>query len=110
MSSRNQLLEAHVNELARIGQTEQPPQQIPQTGSGQCGSGEKLTDEPDPSTSLTLGKGLPSLPMKLLERIWAEEYIDLLELPPARVLPSGDLKRVTAPCYYSFKNWRGLEM
>ena len=87
MPSRNQLLEAHDNELARIGQTEQPPQQIPQTGSGQCGSGEKFTDEPDPSTSLTLGKGLPSLPKKLLERIWAEEYIDLSELLPGRVLP-----------------------
>ena len=64
--SHNQLLEAQVNELARIGQTEQPPQQIPQIGSGQSGSGEKLTDKPDPLTSLTLGKGLPSLSKKLL--------------------------------------------
>ena len=100
MPSHNQLLEAHVNELARICQTEQPHQHIPQTGSGQSGSGEKPTDEPDPSTSLTLGKGLSSLPKKLLERIWAD--IDLSELPPARVLPeSGDFKRV--------KSWRVLE-
>ena len=50
-------------------------------------AGEKHSDEPDFSGSLTLGKGLPSLPKKLLERIWAEEYIDFSELPPARIVP-----------------------
>ena len=33
---------------------------------------------------LTLGKSLPALLKKLLEQIWAEEYIDFSDLPPAK--------------------------
>ena len=50
------------------------------------------TAQPPPSPPL--GKGLPALPKKLLERIWAEEYVDFSELPPARV---------------TLKNWRHNE-
>ena len=32
----------------------------------------------------SINTGLPALPTKLLHRIWANEYIDFAELPPAR--------------------------
>ena len=32
----------------------------------------------------SINAGLPALPTKLLHRIWANEYIDFAELPPAR--------------------------
>jgi len=32
----------------------------------------------------SLGEGLPALPKCTLERIWADEYVDFSDLPPAR--------------------------
>lgn len=37
-----------------------------------------------PATEIALGRGIPSLPRRMVERMLAWEYIDLAELPPAR--------------------------
>ena len=36
---------------------------------------------------VSINAGLPALPTKLLNKIWANEYIDFAELPPARSKP-----------------------
>ena len=35
----------------------------------------------------SINEGLPALPTKLLQRIWANEYVDFSELPPAKSKP-----------------------
>ena len=37
-----------------------------------------------PVTDIALGRGIPTLPRRMVERMLAWEYIDLAELPPAR--------------------------
>ena len=54
----------------------------------------QLEQMAQPLPSLPLGEGLPALPKKSLDRIWAEEYVDFSELPLARV---------------TLKNWRHHE-
>ena len=43
--------------------------------------------EPLQRTMTSINSALPALPTKLLHRIWAEEYIDFGDLPPARSKP-----------------------
>lgn len=49
------------------------------------------TDQQGPSQQLRtvtpIHEGLPALPTRLLHRIWANEYIDFSELPPAKSRP-----------------------
>ena len=40
-----------------------------------------------PRSLIAINSVLPALPSKLLQRIWADEYIDFAELPPAKVKP-----------------------
>ena len=83
--THNQLLEVQVNELARIGQFDSLPSLNPQANTEHSEASTSVTkpnSQQEPSPSLALGEGLPALPKKLLERIWAQEYIDLTELPP----------------------------
>ena len=42
---------------------------------------------PQPGALVSINAGLPALPTKLLNKIWANEYIDFAELPPARSKP-----------------------
>lgn len=42
---------------------------------------------PQPRAVISINEGLPALPTKLLHRIWANEYIDFTELPPAKSKP-----------------------
>ena len=46
------------------------------------------SQQEQPLAPVPLGDGLPALPKRLLDRIWADEYIDFTELPPARVKAS----------------------
>ena len=39
---------------------------------------------PQPGALTSISAGLPALPTKLLHKIWANEYIDFSELPPAK--------------------------
>lgn len=40
-----------------------------------------------PRTMISINSTLPALSTKLLQRIWADEYIDFAELPPAKAKP-----------------------
>ena len=40
-----------------------------------------------PRSLIAINSVFPALPSKLLQRIWADEYIDFAELPPAKVKP-----------------------
>ena len=39
---------------------------------------------PQPGALTSISAGLPALPTKLLHKVWANEYIDFSELPPAK--------------------------
>ena len=51
----------------------------------------KTSTEPpvplQPRAMTSINAALPALPVKLLQRIWAGEYIDFAELPPAKSTP-----------------------
>ena len=54
------------------------------------GSGARVQyghTNPTTGSLVSINAGLPALPTKLLNKIWANEYIDFAELPPARSKP-----------------------
>ena len=48
-------------------------------------NGENNADSPDMSSVLSIGAGLPPVPLKLVKRIQVGEFIDMSELLPDRL-------------------------
>ena len=69
-----------------------PPPVLPTTRENQLNSLVKVletanstgTNEGQSSSSISFGRGLASLPNKLVEQIRANQYVDFADLPPAR--------------------------
>ena len=49
-----------------------------------------------PVTDIALGKGIPTFPRRMVERMLAWEYIDLADLPPARANVSKESLNATS--------------
>ena len=56
------------------------------TSSAQLSLASALSSLGKPSTDISLGRGIPPLSKKLVEKIFSWEYVDFTELPPARGL------------------------
>ena len=59
-----------------------PLLEIPAADLTQVSVGSKMLPKSNPL--VPMGPGLPALPKKLVDRVQANEYIDFLELPPAK--------------------------
>ena len=81
LPTHSQLLDAQVSKLARMGHSATTlSDSHSETGIGvHSAMGGPLVSQlgqtAQPPPSLPLGEGLPALPKKLLECIWAEEYV-----------------------------------
>ena len=56
------------------------------TSSSQLSLASALSSLGKPPIDISLGRGIPLLPKKLVKKILNWEYVDFTELPPARVL------------------------